>query len=85
MFGFSIAQYLSETLSAVAAHDFLFGVCKSVVFALLIGGIACYNGLRCKRNATGVGDATTDAVVSGITSIVVVDALFAAIGNVLHI
>ncbi|MDR2576753.1 MAG: ABC transporter permease [Puniceicoccales bacterium] len=85
MFNFSAAQYLTQTISAVTAHDFLFGVSKSAVFALLIGGLSCRCGLRCERNANGVGAATTNAVVSGIVAIVIVDALFAAMGNALGV
>ena len=37
------------------------------------------------RNAAAVGDATTKAVVSGITAIIALDGIFAVICNALHI
>jgi phospholipid/cholesterol/gamma-HCH transport system permease protein len=45
----------------------------------------CYQGIRCGRNAQAVGIATTRAVVSGITALIVADALFAVLANKLHL
>ncbi|MDR3316836.1 MAG: ABC transporter permease [Puniceicoccales bacterium] len=85
MFNLSAVQYLSETISAIGAHDFLFGVSKGAVFGLLIGGLSCWFGLRCDRSAEGVGAATTAAVVFGITAAIVADAIFSILGNLLGI
>jgi phospholipid/cholesterol/gamma-HCH transport system permease protein len=41
--------------------------------------------MRCERSAAGVGAATSAAVVTGILLIVLADALFAVIYNVLGI
>jgi phospholipid/cholesterol/gamma-HCH transport system permease protein len=41
--------------------------------------------MKCGRSAAGVGRATSSAVVTGIFLIVVADALFAVIFNVLGI
>jgi phospholipid/cholesterol/gamma-HCH transport system permease protein len=41
--------------------------------------------MKCERSAAGVGKATTSAVVTGILMIVIADALFALIFNVLGI
>jgi phospholipid/cholesterol/gamma-HCH transport system permease protein len=41
--------------------------------------------MKCDRSAAGVGAATSSAVVTGITLIVLSDALFAMIFNVLGI
>ncbi|MDR0428724.1 MAG: ABC transporter permease [Puniceicoccales bacterium] len=85
MFDISAVQYIFETVSAVSAIDFLVGVTKGLFFAMLIGGIGCWHGMRCGRNAAGVGMATTGAVVHSITAIIVADALFALFCNMLHI
>jgi phospholipid/cholesterol/gamma-HCH transport system permease protein len=41
--------------------------------------------MKCERSAAGVGAATSSAVVTGIMLIVLADALFALIFNVLRI
>ena len=52
------------------------GLTKSVVFALLIATVGCLRGFQARGGAESVGRITTSAIVSGIFSIVVADALF---------
>lgn len=85
MFDFGFLQYINETLGAITLNDFLIGVFKGCVFALLVSGLGCLRGLQCERSAAAVGEATTSAVVSGITAIIIADAIFAFIFNILHI
>jgi phospholipid/cholesterol/gamma-HCH transport system permease protein len=61
------------------------GLVKSVSFGIIVGGIGCYRGMRCGRNAAAVGAATTTAVVQGITWIIVADAAFAVFFTALGI
>lgn len=49
---------------------------KAGVFGLLIGAIACYNGLSVTGGAAGVGRATTSTVVNSIVLIIIADLLF---------
>jgi phospholipid/cholesterol/gamma-HCH transport system permease protein len=77
LFNVSAPQYIIETLSAVRLADFMIGITKGIVFAALVGGLGCLRGLQCKKDAAGVGEAATAAVVSGITAIILADALFA--------
>lgn len=49
--------------------DFVTGLIQAAVFGLLIGLIACYEGLKVRGGAAGVGRATTMTVVYGIVSI----------------
>jgi phospholipid/cholesterol/gamma-HCH transport system permease protein len=85
MFHISSARYVHETLSAVHFSDFCFGVVKSSIFSILIAGLACRSGMQCERTAAGVGRATTSAVVSGITAVIVADAICAVLAHCLHI
>jgi phospholipid/cholesterol/gamma-HCH transport system permease protein len=41
--------------------------------------------MQCGTNAAAVGQATTSAVVTGVTSIIAADGLFAVICNALHL
>lgn len=74
LFDISATQYINQSLEFLSITDFLVGVFKGFVFAILIGLIGCYYGLNCGRNAQAVGKATTQAVVSIIVALVVSDA-----------
>ena len=52
---------------------------KAAVFGMLIGLIACGNGLRVTGGAAGVGRATTATVVQSVVAVVVADLVFTAI------
>lgn len=79
LFDISAAQYINQSLAMLTLTDFLIGLFKSLVFAVLIGLIGCYYGISCGRNAQAVGQATTNAVVSIIVALVVSDALITLI------
>ena len=79
LFDISATQYMNQSLAMLTLTDFLIGLFKSLVFAILIGLIGCYYGLSCGRNAQAVGQATTNAVVSIIVALVVSDALITLI------
>ncbi|MCG4452246.1 MULTISPECIES: ABC transporter permease [unclassified Pseudomonas] len=79
LFDISAQLYLKQSLELLSLSDFLVGIGKSVVFAILIGLIGCHYGLACGRNAQAVGQATTRAVVSIIVALVVSDALITLI------
>jgi phospholipid/cholesterol/gamma-HCH transport system permease protein len=49
------------------------GLGKTVVFALLIGFIACYKGLHASGGADGVGRATTETVVASSLTVLISD------------
>ena len=63
----------------------LLGVGKGAVFGFIVAFTGCLRGMQCGNNAAAVGDATTKAVVSGITAIIASDGIFAVICNALHI
>jgi phospholipid/cholesterol/gamma-HCH transport system permease protein len=76
--GIQWSVYQTGTIDAVSASDFLTGLAKAGIFGVLIGSIACYNGLRVQGGAAGVGRATTSTVVFSIVSIIFADLLFTA-------
>ncbi len=77
--GIPTDQYISNTLDQVKQVDFITGVGKSFVFGLLIGLIACTNGLRVSGGAAGVGRATTGTVVQSVVAIILADLVFTAV------
>ncbi len=71
--------YISLTQAALVNTDFLTGLIKSAVFGGVIAMIACYEGLRVKGGAEGVGLATTATVVKSIVALIGIDAVFTAL------
>lgn len=74
-----LATYIENMLTQVKFVDFLTGFIKGTLFGLLIGAIACTNGLKVRGGAAGVGSATTLTVVQCVVAIVISDLLFTAI------
>ncbi len=68
--------YWDNLLMQVSVTDFCTGLGKAPVFGLLIGLIACSNGLRVTGGAAGVGNATTNTVVQSVVAIVIADLVF---------
>lgn len=77
--------YWSEMLTIVDLSDVCSGVIKAGAFGLIIGLAGCMRGLEAERSAAGVGRAATSAVVTAILLMVVADAVFAVVFNVLGI
>ncbi|MGC2461402.1 MAG: ABC transporter permease [Steroidobacteraceae bacterium] len=79
------ALYLHRTVEAISLVGFLLGVCKGGFFGVLVALTGCLRGMQCGTNAAAVGEATTSAVVTGITWIIASDGIFAVICNALNI
>ncbi len=80
-----MATYIENTLTQAKLVDFLTGTGKASIFGLLIGLIACSNGLNVSGGASGVGKATTNTVVQCIVAIVLADLVFTAIFYALNL
>jgi phospholipid/cholesterol/gamma-HCH transport system permease protein len=52
---------------------------KSAVFGILIALIGCHFGMKVKPNTESLGRGTTSSVVTSITAVILVDALFAVL------
>ncbi len=81
----SPTAYWVEMLTIVDLSDVLSGVIKAGAFGLIVGLAGCLRGLQADRSAMGVGRAATSAVVTAILLMVVADAIFAVLFNVLGI
>ena len=72
------AGYFWEALpDAVAIGNLVLAMAKSVVFGIFIALIGCHWGLRVEPNTQSLGAGTTASVVSSITMVIIVDAIFA--------
>lgn len=81
----SPTAYWVEMLTIVDLSDVLSGVIKAIAFGLIVGLSGCLRGLQSERSAAGVGRAATSAVVTAILLMVIADAIFAVLFNVLGI
>jgi phospholipid/cholesterol/gamma-HCH transport system permease protein len=72
-------QYFNETKSALELTQFAAGLIKAAVFGVLVALSGCLRGMQCGRSASAVGEAATSAVVTGIVSIIVSDAILTVI------
>ena len=62
--GFNPANYINSTLQNLQSIDITTGLVKAAVFGFIISLMGCYNGYKSRGGAQGVGNATTNAVVS---------------------
>lgn len=72
-------MYLNMTGSFLQLKDVYTGLLKSVVFAVIISIIGCYEGFRTSGGAEGVGRSTTLSVVISFILIIAFDCLFTAL------
>jgi phospholipid/cholesterol/gamma-HCH transport system permease protein len=68
--------YVEVTLNAISSNNFVAGLVKSPFIGLLIGLIACGQGLLTRGGAAAVGTRTTTAVVMALFSVIVISAMF---------
>lgn len=76
--GIDGGAFISNIESSVEWSDVSAGIWKSLVFAVLITWIATYFGFNTTRGASGVGRATTRAVVTASVLILVSDYVLTA-------
>jgi len=69
--------FLSRLPEVVPIANLWLGLGKSLVFGAVIALIACHFGLRIKPNTESLGAGTTQSVVIAITTVIIVDAIFA--------
>jgi phospholipid/cholesterol/gamma-HCH transport system permease protein len=77
--GVTPAYFFAALPQAVPLSNLTLAVGKSVVFGVLIALIGCHYGLRVKPNTESLGQGTTASVVTSITMVILVDALFAVV------
>ncbi|MCJ2177261.1 ABC transporter permease [Novosphingobium album (ex Hu et al. 2023)] len=69
--------FLQRTQEVVPITDVWIGLIKAPVFALIVALLGCYQGMQVSGNAEEVGTRTTQAVVTAIFTVIVLDAFFA--------
>jgi phospholipid/cholesterol/gamma-HCH transport system permease protein len=85
MLDVTATEYLTRTIHAIQLRSFLLGIGKGSFFGFLVAYAGCYRGMQSGYSAAPVGEATTKAVVTGITAIIASDGIFAVITNALRL
>jgi phospholipid/cholesterol/gamma-HCH transport system permease protein len=75
--GMGPAIFIARLHDAVSVTHFEVGIIKAPFMALVIGVVACSEGLRVKGSAESLGKQTTTSVVKSIFLVIVLDGLFA--------
>lgn len=74
-FGMSENNFFNPIPLHITLFDLLTGVVKSIVFGIILVTVCCYKGLKTSGGAAGVGQATTDSVVTSYVLILLFDLL----------
>ena len=77
--------YVLGTAETITGAHFLDGMIKTPFLGLIIGLIACGQGLAARGGAAAVGERTTTAVVLAIFGVIVISAVFSTLFTLLGI
>ena len=75
--GLSYGYFVEALPRAVPVANLWIGIGKGFFFGMLIALIACHFGLKVHPNTESLSSRTTSSVVTAITVVIIVDALFA--------
>ena len=75
--GIPFITFLTRIQEVLPLYDLWVGLIKGPVFGLIVAVAGCYQGMQVKSNSEEVGLRTTQAVVTAIFTVIVLDAFFA--------
>jgi phospholipid/cholesterol/gamma-HCH transport system permease protein len=73
LYGIASGTYFTAVWNGISADDIIGGLIKAFSFALIIGTLACRQGLRTEGGTVGVGQSTTSSVVTTSIFVIVAD------------
>lgn len=83
--GLQYLWFLQQLPDAVGLTNYWIGLIKGVTFGAWIGLVACHFGLKIEPNTESLGKGTTASVVTAITGVILIDAIYAVIFSELGI
>ncbi len=79
MLDVSFYDFVARIPQVMTVASLLVGLAKSLVFAMVIALVGCYQGLQVKGGADSVGRQTTMSVVQAIFLVIIVDTVFSIV------
>jgi phospholipid/cholesterol/gamma-HCH transport system permease protein len=73
LYNVSSSVFISAVKDGITTDDLIGGIVKPLVFSLIIGTIACRQGLSTEGGTVGVGNSTTRAVVMASIIVIIAD------------
>ena len=67
------SMFINSVKDGITTDDIIGGIIKPLVFAFLMGVIACHKGLKTEGGTVGVGRSTTSAVVTASIIVIIAD------------
>jgi phospholipid/cholesterol/gamma-HCH transport system permease protein len=83
LYGVGYVDFLHRLPDAFAPSTFWVGLVKAPVFALIVATVACHRGFQVGHSAESIGRETTVSVVQSIFLVIVADAVFSVLFQVL--
>ena len=71
----SLQHFMSKGFSSVTFSDFLAPTFRTCVFGLIIGLVACFQGMRTQGGTEGVGRSATSSVVLSSLFVILADVI----------
>jgi phospholipid/cholesterol/gamma-HCH transport system permease protein len=81
--GLPAETFISELGKALIPLNIIWGMLKSIVYAVIIANVGSFMGMKVRGGASAVGQATTAAVVLSIFMVILADALLSLL--IVHI
>jgi len=75
----SLRLFIENGFKQVTFHDFLPSTLRTAVFGLIIGVVACFQGMRTRGGTRGVGRAATSSVVLSSLFVILADVILVRI------
>ncbi|MGE3603485.1 MAG: ABC transporter permease [Lautropia sp.] len=79
------ATFVDRLHTELDWRHYVVGLAKAPVFAFAVSVIACHFGMTANRDTKAIGEATTSTVVQSIVAVIVLDALFAVVLQLMEI
>ena len=83
--GLSVVWFAERLPDAIGIKNYWIGMIKGVTFGVWVALVACHFGLRIEPNTESLGKGTTASVVTAITGVILIDAIYAIIFNEMNI
>jgi phospholipid/cholesterol/gamma-HCH transport system permease protein len=83
--GLSMIWFAQHLPDAIGIKNYWIGIVKGATFGIWIALVACHFGLRIEPNTESLGKGTTASVVTAITGVILIDAIYAIIFNEMKI